>query len=168
MLSRLSKYSYAVCQHKVLVPMCNLMTRRRPDKASAHIEITKLSSQSNLSYFNQQTRSFSEHFTPYDGKEKCPTKEIFMLVQHGSVEDLREWIETGGIDVNCRDEVRLLLNLTIPSINCCYEMEIQNMKTPLIVAAELNRSEMMKVLMEHGADVNLQDIFGKSMWLNNM
>ena len=40
-------------------------------------------------------------------------------------------------------------------------INVQNMKTPLIIASELNRVEMMRMLMDHGADINLQDIFGK-------
>lgn len=45
-------------------------------------------------------------------------------------------------------------------LHVCY---LQDDKTLLIVAAELGKVEIMKVLISNGANINLQDKFGKSL-----
>ena len=118
---------WKISEQRVLLPISRLFTSAtatvrglRAGRGGGSIEITSLpSSASPLSSLSSSPttrvprRSFSEHFPPYgeDSKHKCPTKDIFELIKHGSVDDLREWIEIGGIDVNCRDEVSGVLCL---------------------------------------------------------
>jgi ankyrin repeat protein len=66
-------------------------------------------------------------------------KAICDIVVHGTTCDLRNLLEKEGIDPN-------ILN--------------DEMKTPLMIAAENNLLDMMKTLLDLGAQLNLQDIFG--------
>jgi hypothetical protein len=61
----------------------------------------------NQPWISPPVRSFSEHFaTVADTDRRTQCKKWFELIQYGTAEELHEAIEDGGVDVNCRNEVR--------------------------------------------------------------
>ncbi len=53
------------------------------------------------------SRTFSEHFAAIsDDDQKSQCRKWFEIVQYGTAAELHEAIEDGGVDVNCRNEVK--------------------------------------------------------------
>lgn len=93
-------------------------------------------------------RWMSEFYAPLPSQTKA-FKTIFEIISHGTVAELKEVLQMEGCDANIRNE---------------------DLKTPLMIAAENGKCDMMVALLENGAKVNLQDVFGELLaphvWLS--
>jgi ankyrin repeat protein len=62
------------------------------------------------------------------------------IIHEGSPSELKEFIETNSINVNMRNNY---------------------LRTPLMIATEKNKLEMMQLLIDYGALLNAEDLFGE-------
>lgn len=72
-----------------------------------------------------------------------PATVVYQIVVHGTAQELKELLQSGLVNPNIRNE---------------------DLKTPLMFAAENGRTDMMGILIESGASLNLQDVYGKGWY----
>lgn len=106
-------------------------------------------------------RAFSEVYSPVPANGVA--SRLYDVLMNGSDSELCQLLETKDIDPDLRFEVG-----SHPS--CCQHaadpadpdaLRVQGNCTPLMIAAENNKVDMVKDLIEHGANLNLQDDLGK-------
>ena len=85
-------------------------------------------------------RWMSEFYAPLPSQTTA-FKTVFEIISHGTVAELKVVMQMEGCDPNIRNE---------------------DLRTPLMIAAENGKCDMMAVLIENGARVNLQDVFGRN------
>jgi ankyrin repeat protein len=71
---------------------------------------------------------------------KYPFLTMAEIIHEGSPSELKEFIETNSINVNMRNNY---------------------LRTPLMIATEKNKLEMMQLLIDYGALLNAEDLFGE-------